>query len=240
MASHDLTSAEVTPETTVSHDTPSPSTLTEDQALALLKRTDLQPEVLEQISKNSSVLKSRKVKLALAQHPRTPRHVSLPMVRHLFTFDLMLVALTPAVAADIKKAADESLINRLETVSTGEKLTLARRGSGAVAAALLHDAEARVVQAALENSRLVESAVLRAIVKAGAPAIFVRAVCDHPKWSLRREVRVALLRNEKTPFGHALEFARGLPLALVKEVLHASRLPKAVKASILQELKKDK
>lgn len=238
MTSNDLISAEVTPETTVSHDTASPSTLTEDQALALLKHRDLPAEVLEQISKNGSVMKSRKVKLALAQHPRTPRHVSLPMVRHLFTFDLMLVALTPAVAADIKKAADESLVNRLETVSTGEKLTLARRGSGAVAAALLHDAEARVVQAALENSRLVQSAVIRALVKARAPAIFVRAVCDHPKWSLRREVRVALLRTEKTPFGHALEFARSLPAALVKEVLHASRMPKAAKASILQELKK--
>lgn len=238
MASNDLISAEVTPETNVAQDLASPSALTEDQALALLKRSDLQAEVLEQLSKNGSVMKSRKVKLAVAKHPRTPRHVSLPMVRHLFTFDLMLVALTPAVAADIKKAADESLINRLETVSAGEKLTLARRGSGAVAAALLHDAEARIVQAALENSRLVESTVIRAIVKSGAPAIFVRAVCDHPKWSLRREVRVALLRNEKTPFGHALEFARGLPAALVREVLHASRLPKAVKASILQELKK--
>jgi len=34
-------------------------------------------------------MKSRKVKLALVQHPNTPRHVSIPMLRHLLTFELM-------------------------------------------------------------------------------------------------------------------------------------------------------
>src|ERR1700690_4089782 len=73
--------------------------LNEDRALTLLKRTDLPSDALEALSKNASVMKSRKVKLALAQHPRTPRHVSLPMIRHLFTFDLMKIALTPVVPA---------------------------------------------------------------------------------------------------------------------------------------------
>ena len=103
--------------------------LTEDQALALLKHSNLLTETLDRLSKNAVAMKSRKVKLALVEHPKTPRHVSLPMVRHLFTFDLMQVALTPATPADIKKAAEESLINRLETISEGEKLPLAHRAS---------------------------------------------------------------------------------------------------------------
>ncbi len=61
--------------------------LTEDLALALLKRSDLPAEALEQLSKNSGVMKSRKVKIALIGHPKTPRHLSLPMVRHLYAFD---------------------------------------------------------------------------------------------------------------------------------------------------------
>ena len=69
--------------------------LTEDLALALLKRSDLPAEVLDRLSKNSGAMQSRKVKLAVVEHPKTPRHVSIPMVRHLFTFDLMQVALTP-------------------------------------------------------------------------------------------------------------------------------------------------
>ncbi len=78
--------------------------LNEDLALALLKRGDLPAQALDRLSKNGALLKSRKVKLALVEHPRTPRHISVPMVRHLFTFDLMQVALTPAVPADIKES----------------------------------------------------------------------------------------------------------------------------------------
>ena len=71
--------------------------LTEDLALVLLKRSDLVTQVLDRLSRNTVIIKSRKVKLALVEHPRTPRHISVPMVRHLFTFDLMQVALTPEV-----------------------------------------------------------------------------------------------------------------------------------------------
>jgi hypothetical protein len=210
--------------------------LTEDLALALLKRADVPPEVLEQLSKNGGAMKSRKVKLAVVEHPRTPRHISLPMVRHLFTFDLMRVALTPVVPADIKMAADESLINRLETVSTGEKLSLARRASGRVAGALLLDAEARVIHAALENSRLTEAAVIKGLTRHDAPAAFVEGVCRHAKWSVRREIRIALLRNEKTPLARALEFARTLPAVLVREILNGSRLPRNIKSYVVREL----
>ena len=153
--------------------------LTEDLALVLLKQSDLPSQVLDRLSRNSGVMKSRKVKLALVEHPRTPRHISVPMVRHLFTFDLMRVALTPVVPADIKMAAEESLINRLERLSQGERLSLARRASGRVAAVLLLDPESRVIHAALENSRLTESAVIKALMRRNAPEAFVRAVCHH-------------------------------------------------------------
>jgi hypothetical protein len=207
--------------------------LGEDRALGLLKRPDLSGEVLERMSKNAAAMKSRKVKLALVQHPKTPRHVSLPMVRHLFTFDLMRVALTPAVPADIKAAADESLINRLEAISSGEKLTLAHRASGRIATELLRDNEIRVVQAALENPRLTEAGVVKALMRSEAPPVFVQGVCHHSKWSVRREVRIALLRNQHTPLARALEFARSLPAPMVREVLQGSRLPSNLKEYIL-------
>ena len=212
--------------------------LGEDLALALLKRSDLSPETVEALSKNGSPMKSRKVKLALARHPRTPRHVSLPMVRHLFTFDLMKVALTPVVPADIKMAADEALINRLETISTGERLTLARQASGRVAGALLADAESRVMTTALENPRLTEAAIIRALTRSDSPAPFVEAVCRHAKWSVRREVRIALLRNARTPMARAVEFARSLPANVVREILNGSHLPANIQSYIKKDLKK--
>jgi hypothetical protein len=210
--------------------------LTEDLALVLLRQSDLSSQVLDRLSRNPGVMKSRKVKLALVEHPRTPRHISIPMVRHLFTFDLMRVALTPVVPADIKLAAEESLINRLERLAQGERLSLARRASGRVAAVLLLDAESRVIHAALENSRLTESAVIKALMRRNAPEEFVSAVCHHSKWSPRREVRIALLRNGKTPLSRALKFSRSLPPAVVREILHGSHLPAATKKCLSKDV----
>lgn len=209
--------------------------LTEDRALALLKQRDVSVEILEQLSKNSGLMKSRKVKLALAGHPRTPRHVSLPMVRHFFTFDLMQLALTPVVPADVKKAAEDALIHRLEMISSGERMTLARRASGRVAGELLLDVETRVMQAAMENPRLTEAPVIKAVLRRDASAALVQAVCHHAKWSLRREIRVALLRCPHTPMAKAVEFARGIPVALMREILQSSKLPTEVKAYLLKE-----
>lgn len=212
------------------------SSLNEDLALTLLKRTDLSGDALERLSKNPSATKSRKVKLALVEHPKTPRHVSLPMVRHFFTFDLMHVALAPAVPADVKAVADQTLCNRMETITSGERLTLAHRASGRVAAELLADPESRVVHAALENSRLTEAHVVKAVLANDASAVFVHAVCNHGKWSLRREVRVALLRSQHTPLARALEFVRSIPAALVREILHGSHLPANIKEHMLKSL----
>ena len=209
--------------------------LSEDLALALLKRPDIPAEALEALGKNSAALQHRKVRLALASHPKTPRHVSLLLLRHLYTFELMQVALTPVVPADVKKVADEALINRLETISAGEKLSLARRASGSVAGALLVDQDARVMRAALENSRLTEAAVVRSLTALDTTDALVDAVCHHPKWSLRKEVRIALLRNGQIPVARALEFSRSLSLALLQEVLQNSRLPAETKAWLLSE-----
>src|SRR6202162_4306141 len=173
--------------------------LSEDLALVLLKRSDLPSQAIDQLSRNSGLMKSRKVKLGVVEHPKTSRHISIPMVRNLFTFDLMHVALTPVVPVDIKVAAEESLINRLERLSQGERLSLARRASGGVAAELLLDPEPRVIHAALENSRLTEAAVTKALMRRDVPEALVAAICHHSKWSAGREVRMALLRNEKTP-----------------------------------------
>lgn len=219
-------------------------TLSEDLAQALLKRADLPAEVLEQLAKNAAALKSRKVKIALVSHPHTPRHVSVPLARQFHTFDLMKVALSATVPADIKLAVDDVLIARLQTVTIGERLMLARRGSGRVAAALLSDVknaeskidrkaeysgavapEIRVMQTALENRRLTEALVIRCVLRPAARVALVHAVAQHPKWSRRKEIRAALLRTEHLSLARALEFAGETPAQLLQEVLSSSRLP---------------
>jgi hypothetical protein len=232
--------------------------LTEDLALALFKRPDLPTEVIEQLSKNAAALKSRKVRIALASHPRTPRHVSVPLARQFYTFDLMTLALSPTVPADVKVAVEGVLISRLKSVTLGERLTLARRASGRIAAALLVDVEdadakiadgkidakaaarqTRLLQSVLDNPRLTENLLIGAILNPSAGATLLNLVARHPKWSRRKEVRFALLRTEYLSLACALEFSREIPTALLREILAASRLPAQVVAAIKGQLPDD-
>jgi hypothetical protein len=209
--------------------TPDPA-LTADLALAIVKDRSLPSETIEQISRNVAVMKSRKVRIALAAHPRAPRRIALRLIRELYTFDLMQFALLPVVAADLKRVADEILVARIASITLGERISLARRSSAMVAAALLLDKESRVWQTALENPRLSEAAIVKALLRPNATPALVKAVCHHAKWSVRPEIRMALLRNEYTPLARALEFARRLPPAQLRDILHASRLPEKIKA----------
>lgn len=210
--------------------------LNEDLALAELKKRDLAAEAIEEISQNSGLMKLRKVRLAVACHPHTPRRLALKIIRELYTFDLMQFALTPHAAADLKRLAEELLANRLAAITLGERTSLARRSSELVVVALLLDKESRVWQAALENPRITELAVVRALQKSGASAAFVVAVSHHSKWSLRPEVQVALLRNAHTPLARAIEFARRIPPAQLRDILHASRLPEKIKNYLRKEI----
>jgi hypothetical protein len=211
--------------------------LSEDGALALLERRDLPPETLEQLGRDPAALKSRKVCIALAAHPRAPRHLALRLLRHFYTADLMQFELRPSVAADLKHVAAGQLVTRLPGVTLGERLMLARRASETVAAVLLLDKEQRVAHMALDNGRLTEGAVTKSLTRPNAGAAFVEAVCHHPKWSVRREVRLALLRSPHTPLARALEFARNLPRPLLRDVLHTSRLPEKIKTYLRENLK---
>ena len=238
--------------------TVSDSAFTDDLALALLKRGDLPPEVLAELARNVGALKSRKVKIAVASHPRTPRHVSVPLARQFYTFDLMKVALSPRVPADVRVAIDDVLISRLKSVTKGERQTLARRASGRVAAALLLDVErvdgkiaagkdvdgatlareTRVMRTALDNARLTEALVINAVLHPSAGTELVGAVAQHEKWSKRREIRVALLRTAHLSLARALEFSREISAGLLRDILASSHLPIRIKEQLLRESEK--
>ncbi len=181
--------------------------INEDQVLALLKHGNLSSSEIEKLGKDKTMLKSRKLRIAIVEHPKTPRHILLPIIRHLYTFDLMRVALQPAVATDVKLVAEESLMGRLEKLSAGEKLTLARRASGRVASALLRDSDLRILETALQNSRLTEALLIKEMTRRGVGTILIDAVSRHPKWRVRHEVRELLSKKDEPGMPDGVEIS---------------------------------
>jgi len=199
--------------------------LTEDLALAMLRRRDLAPTAIEGMTKNHAVMKHRKVLLQLVQHARAPRHVSVPLLRRLFTFELMHIALTPGVAADVKLVAEDILIGKLETLSLGECISLAKQASPGVAGALLLHVGRAVIEAALQNPRMTEASIVRSLAKPEVPALLLSMLTDHPKWSLRRELQMAMLRRPEATEAMVAAVVARLPKVNVLELINHARLP---------------
>jgi len=177
--------------------------LGEDRALALLKHADLPRLVIETLAKHPGMRDSRRVRSKIVMHPRTPRRVSQKLLRTLYTFDLMQAARMPGVPGDVQRAAEDLLIRKLESLTLGERISLARRSSGRVAAALLIGQPRRVLEIALCNPRLTEALVIAALKRPAlsqeALAELAQAIAANEKWMHSREVRSAIdgvLTNE--------------------------------------------
>ena len=182
--------------------------LTEDQALARLKQRNLPIESVEEIVRNAGLMKSRNVRILLAAHPCAPRRVALRLIREFYTFDLMQFALRPGTPADLRRFADELLISRVASITLGECISLARRSSEMVAGALLVHQETAVWRAALQNPRLTERAIIKALSRTDATSALVEFLSRDPKWASRAPksgspcCEILILRQSKQPNSH--------------------------------------
>jgi len=212
------------------------SALNEDLALAILRRRDSHSTVVEAIARNPSVIKHRKVLIGVIEHQHTPRHASLPLLRLLFTFELMQVALAPAAPADIKLLAEEVLVTKLGTLSLGECITLARQASAKVAGGLLAHAERGVIEAALQNPRMTESVILKSLGRPKVSLVLLNMLSEHSKWSLRREIQIGMLRRPEASDSLVLKVAAKLSKPVIHQILTQFKLPQPRKELLQRAL----
>ena len=182
------------------------SALSESHLLTLLARKNLPGELLESLAKSDELTKSQRVKAAIVRHPKTPRLAAMRLLKFLYLFDLVAVTQEPGVAVEIKHLAEEQIIARIQQVPLGQRVSLARRSSARVAAALLAIGDAQVIPAALENPQMTEAELLRVLRQDELPPLVVEGLARHPKWSLRYDLRLQLVRHPLTPLALALAF----------------------------------
>jgi hypothetical protein len=212
--------------------------LEEDDLLLVLRRPDLGPELLRQVAADAARTRSYPVRLALVRHPRTPPSSSLKFVAHLHLFDLVAVSLVPHLPREIKAAAEGAILQQLKQLPLGVRVTLARRTtSEAVLSRLLADRETRVVEAALANARLTEGVVVRAVRDASAPPHAIDLVSRNARWSVRHDVRFALVRNRHTPLARSLQFVQSLARHEVRDLARDPSVPAQLRAYLARVAK---
>jgi hypothetical protein len=212
--------------------------LDETKLSLLLARKDLPTEVLEEIGMRKVFLKSYAVKKALLFYPRTPRLIGLRLLKDMYLMDLVQFALSPAVSAELKRYAEEQLVARLPQLALGQKITLARRGPGRVAGALVADGHAQVLPIALDNPYLTEAQVLKALARGKVPTPVVQALARHRKWSQFYNVRLALVRNPSAPISILLGFLPQLTVSDLRELASPGVVPENLRKYLQAEVRR--
>ncbi len=213
-------------------------TLVEDHLLALLRRRDLGEDLLKAVHGLPQVGTSHRLRVALALNPGTPGPIVLNLLPHLHLFELLDLCTLPGVTADQRVAAERAILQRLPTTELGNKLTLARRGTPDLVAALLREGVPGVVGVCLGSSRLKEVAILQFLNGATATAETISQIARHPKWKGRPNIRLAILKNSRTPTVWFTLFLPALRTPDLHGLLASRRLTQLQKQSVKVELKR--
>ena len=212
--------------------------LDELQVCLLLGRKDLPGEILEEVARRKALLKSYRVKRALAFHPRAPRLAGLRLLRDLYLMDLVQIAILPGVSSELKRNAEEQLLARLPQLPLGQKITLARRGPARVAGALLAEGHAQVSTIVLDNPYMTEAQILRALSREKLPIAVVPAIVQHRKWSIRYNIRLALVRHPATPLASILGYLPELTVSDLRELAAPGIVPESLRKYLQAEVQR--
>jgi hypothetical protein len=212
--------------------------LNDNHLLALLNRRDLSEDLLKAVGRLGKVAGSHKLSVALARNSRVPGALLVSLLPRLYLFELVDICYLPGVTPDQKIAAERAIIQRLPTTPLGNKVTLARRGTAAIAAALIRDSDSRLMEDCLSSPHLKESAVFKFLSSANATAETISMVARHPRWKGRVNLQIAILKNQKTPAVWFTLFLPHLGLTAVKGLLLSQRLTPAQKNLVVEELKR--
>ncbi len=214
--------------------------LEESHVCLLLERKNLPAEILEEVARCKPLLKSYRVKRALAFHPRTPRLISLRLLRDLYLMDLVQVAILPGVSAELKRNAEDQLLARLPQLPLGQKITLARRGPARVAGALLAEGHAQVIviSIVLDNPYMTEAQILRALSREKLPTSVIPAIVHHHKWSITYNVRLALVRHPSTPLASVLSYLPELTVSDLRELAAPGIVPESLRKYLQAEVQR--
>lgn len=182
----------------------------EREALVLLNRTDLPSSLIQELASLKLLQSSYAVKRALAKNPKTPPRIALEQLKFLYVFDLVTICLLPGLAAEMKKVAEEMILSQVSKLAIGQRITLARRGPARIAASLLIGENLQIIKAVLDNPYLTERALLQVLNRPTCTPKIVDAIATHAKWSLRYDIRLALLRQPNVSMARALGLVTGL------------------------------
>ena len=210
--------------------------LTEDAAMALLKNNSLPADAVSLIAENPHLRGSYKIKRASANHPNCPLKVALSFLKHLRIFDLADITRNRFVRGELRKKVELMIDERLSALPSGVKIALIRRSSPELIVRIMERSDSHVIAACLDSPLMTEARLYGMLVKRTTRAPLIRAVAEHPRWSLRYDIAMALVRNFHTPMERVVEFIQRLRATDLELLYQDPELPSTTRPFIHQAL----
>jgi hypothetical protein len=209
-----------------------------DEACRILCARRISAEALGRIASDKRLQASYEVRLRTVLRPELPLASGLPLLGSLRWRDLARVMDDVRLFAPLRARAEQLLGERIDEMTSGEKVTLARLASRVLIRRLRDTYDARVVGALLSNPRAIEEDALRIAKNESSPSTVLAALARSERWAGRHAVRLALAQNPRCPPADALRALRGLPardLEKISENPSAPRLVRIGAARLLSE-----
>ncbi|MHB8708244.1 MAG: hypothetical protein ACYC9I_05165 [Desulfuromonadales bacterium] len=212
--------------------------LGEEHLLALLKRRDLNEDLLKAIYQLDLTGHSHRLQLALVRNPGTPGTLVLTLLPRLHLFELVDLCYLPGVTPDQKFAAERAILQRLPTTELGNRMTVARRATATVVGEILREGNPPLVEICLASPHLREVAILQFLNGPAATAETISMIASHPRWQMRPNLRLAILRNRRTPESWFVQFLPAMRTPDIRNLVASKRLTPNQKRLAEEELRR--
>lgn len=210
--------------------------LTEDMALFIARSKRAPSDALGFLAGDVRFKESYKLKLALCKNPRTPQRITLSLLKFLRIFDLAALTRDQHIPVILRQKIEQALSEKIRAMPVGVKTALARKANSSVVMGLIERGDERVVKVCLESPALTEGDLYKIINRTSTGAVVIKMIAEHPKWSLRYQIRFALIRNFFTPTTLVVRFIGGLKTVDLKELYADGRTPSSTKPFLFREL----
>jgi hypothetical protein len=210
----------------------------EEHLLVLLKRRDLNEELISNLYQRQRRKLSHRGLLAVVKNPNCPSQLLRNLLPQLRLFELLDLCHLPGVTVDQKFAAERAILQRLPTTPLGNKITLAKRATATVVGELLNDSQPQLMEACLANPRLKEAAIYQYLRGSRACAETISMIARHQRWKMRPNLRLAILKHQNTPQVWYTAWLPHLRLTTLKQLRDHFRGNPVKKLLIAMELRK--
>ncbi|MDP2168287.1 MAG: hypothetical protein Q8J64_08165 [Thermodesulfovibrionales bacterium] len=210
--------------------------LTEDMAAFIAESRSAPSEALGFLSTDIRFKNSYKLKLAVCKNPKSPQKMTLPLLKFLRVFDLADLTKNQHIPVNLRQKIEQSLSERIPAMPSGVKTALAKRASSNIVAMLMHRGDRNVIDSCLDSPGLTEGALYKIILKASEKPLLIKAIAEHPKWSLRYDIRLALIRNFYTPMTYVENFICGMKTSDLRYLYRDPQIPASTRPFLYREL----